>query len=468
MKEANGNLRRCDVAIVGGGVAGLFAALRAAGEGRVVLLSKGPLRSSTSSLAQGGVAAALGPDDSPALHAEDTFRAGRGICRPSAVRVLTEEAPARIVDLTELGVEFDEELGLEGGHSRRRVAHVNGAATGEAISRVLAERVLAHPAIEVFEGERALALWRGNGRCVGVLTDRGPVAARATLLATGGAAALWQRTTNPSGAVGEGIAIAFRAGAAVAGLELMQFHPTALAGSSLLLSEALRGEGAVLLDENGERFTDELAPRDVVARAIAARGSALLDLRRIDRRRFPTLMAKIVSAGYDPAAEPIPVAAAAHYTIGGVVTNADGGTEVPGLYAAGECASTGVHGANRLASNSLLECLVFGRRAGAAALAEPALPSRLPRLSEPAPPQPVTPELRRLLWEHAGLVRDAAGLERLRCSPHLLARLIAESALVRKESRGTHFRADFPAEDPALALNVVLRPGQDPALERWS
>jgi len=468
MREANGNLRRCDVVVVGSGVAGLFAALRAAAEGRVALLSKGPLLSSTSSLAQGGVAAPLDRDDTPELHAEDTFRAGRRLCRPSAVRALTEEACARIVDLSELGVEFDRELGLEGGHSRRRVAHVNGAATGEAIARVLAMRVLAHPAIEVFEGERALALWRSDERCVGLLTDRGPVAARATLLATGGAAALWERTTNPPGAVGEGIAIAFRAGAAVADLELMQFHPTALAGSSLLLSEALRGEGAVLLDENGERFTDELAPRDVVARAIATRGTALLDLRRIDRRRFPTLMAKIAGAGYDPAAEPIPVAAAAHYTIGGVVTDAEGHTEVPGLYAAGECACTGVHGANRLASNSLLECLVFGRRAGTTALGEPPLPRRLPPLREAALPERVTPELRRLLWEHGGLVRDAAGLERLRGAPHLLIRLIGESALVREESRGTHFRADFPAEDPELAVHVVLRPEQDPALERWS
>ena len=212
-----------------------------------------------------------------------------------------------------------------------------------------------------------------NRRCVGVLTDRRAIHARATLLATGGAAALWRRTTNPPGAVGDGIAAAYRAGAAVADLEFVQFHPTTLVDSTLLLSEALRGEGALLLDEYGERFTDELAPRDVVAREIAARGTVLLDLREIDRGRFPSLMGSLAENGYDPAETPIPVAPAAHYTVGGIVTDLDGRSEVPGLYAAGECAATGVHGANRLASNSLLECLVFGRRAALSALAEPGL-----------------------------------------------------------------------------------------------
>ena len=299
-------------------------------EGDVLVLTKGPLLSSTSLLAQGGIAAAMGEDDDPTLHAEDTLRTGRGLCRPSAVSVLTDEAPARIRDLVELGVEFDDGLGLEGGHSRRRVVHAGGAATGDRVARKLAERVLEHPRIEVAEGERMLSIWRDDDRCVGVVTDRRAVAARATLLSTGGAAALWERTTNPAGAVGEGMAAAYRAGAALADLEFVQFHPTTLVDSSLLLSEALRGEGALLLDEQGNRFTDELAPRDVVAREIAARGTVLLDLRPIDRGRFPSLMGSLLEEGYDPSQTPIPVAPAAHYTVGGVLTDLDGRSELAG------------------------------------------------------------------------------------------------------------------------------------------
>jgi L-aspartate oxidase len=453
--------------VVGGGVAGLFAALCAARESDVLVLTKGPLLWSTSLLAQGGIAAAVGDDDDASLHAADTLRAGRGLCRPSAVSVLAEEAPARFRDLVELGVEFDDGLGLEGGHSRRRVVHAGGAATGDRVARKLAERVLAHPRIEVVEGERMQAIWRDEERCVGVVTDRRSVAARATILSTGGAAALWQRTTNPAGAVGEGMAAAYRAGAALADLEFVQFHPTTLVDSSLLLSEALRGEGALLLDEQGNRFTDELAPRDVVAREIAARGTVVLDLRAIDRGRFPTLMGSLVDEGYDPAETPIPVAPAAHYTVGGVFTDLDGRSELPGLYAAGECAATGVHGANRLASNSLLECLVFGRRAALAALDEPALPSVLSVPPVSPPDEPVTPELRSALWRDCGLIRDAAGLEHLLHAPHLLTRLVAESALAREESRGSHFRVDFPAESEAFERHVVLRPGSTPSLETW-
>ena len=455
-----------DLVIVGTGVAGLYGALCAASEADVELISKGPLLSSASYLAQGGVAAAARPGDSPALHAEDTLRAGRGLSRPSAVRVLTEEAPARIVDLVDLGVDFEDEPGREGGHSVARVFHSGGAATGKEIARVLAERVRAHPRIRVSESERVVGLWTSGGRCVGVVTDRRVVAARATLLATGGAAALWERTTNPAGALGQGVALAYRAGAAVADLEFMQFHPTALSGSSLLLSEALRGAGALLLDDHGERFTDELAPRDVVARAIDARGTALLDLRPVERTRFAGLMARIEEAGYDPGEEPIPVSPAAHYTMGGVVTDLEGQTEVDGLYAAGEVACTGVHGANRLASNSLLECLVFGRRAALSALGEPQQAS-VEAPQAPAAEVEVTPELRRVFWHDAGLVRDRAGLERLRASEHLIAGLVAESALTREESRGAHFRVDFPEQDSRFEAHVVLRSGQEPVLERW-
>jgi L-aspartate oxidase len=287
------------------------------------------------------------------------------------------------------------------------------------------------------------------------------------LLATGGFAALWERTTNPRGSVGEGIAMAYWAGAAVADLEFVQFHPTVLATNGLLLSEALRGEGALLLDAGGERFTDELAPRDEVARAVGARGTALLDLRPVDRARFPALMGKIVREGFDPDAAPIPVAPAAHYTIGGIVTDLDGRTDVSGLYAAGECACTGVHGANRLASNSLLECLVFGRRAALSALDEPAPRGRPEQVTQCYLPS-AGAELRNAMWTDAGLVRDAPGLERLRTTPHVLARLVAESALFRAESRGAHFRADHPQEDRAFAGHVVIRPGREPVLEQWS
>jgi L-aspartate oxidase len=458
-----------DLVVVGSGIAGLFGALAAAPGTRVLVVSKGPIGASSSYLAQGGLAAATRAGDSAELHAEDTMRAGRGLSRASAVEVLTQEAPARIADLHALGVRFDDEPGLEGGHSRPRIFSVDGAATGERIARVLAEAVLAGRRVEVSEDELAQEVWVSGGRCVGLVTNRRAVTARAVLLATGGAAALWEQTTNPQGATGDGIGMAYRAGAGVADLEFVQFHPTALAGTGLLLSEALRGAGALLVDDDGERFTDELAPRDVVARAVGARDVALLDLRPVDRSHFPGLMSRLAGAGYRPEQQPVPVAPAAHYTMGGIVVDLEGRTELPGLYAAGECACSGVHGANRLASNSMLECLVFGRRASLAAAAEPALPRRLDPQPRPTVGPPVTPQLRSAMWADAGLVRDGAGLERLSASEHPVARMVAHSALARRESRGSHFRADFPHEDPALnGLHTVIRPGAEPVFEAWS
>ncbi len=444
---------RRDVVVVGAGIAGLSAALAAAEEGASVrVLAKASHRASNSYAAQGGVAAAVGPDDDPALHAADTVAAGRGLCRTSAVEQLAEEAPSRIAWLRELGVRFDERPGREGGHSRARVLHVGGTDTGRHIADVLTLRAREHPRIRIVEGKRVASLEELRGSPV--------------VVATGGYAALWARTTNPAGATGEGLLLAHAAGAALADLELVQFHPTALRDGNghdgFLLSEALRGAGATLLDAEGERFVDELAPRDVVARAIAARAETTLDLRAIERDRYPTLMATLEHAGYAPADEPIPVSPAAHYAIGGIATDLDGRTSVAGLYAAGECACTGVHGANRLASNSLLECLVFGRRAGLAALEGPGFDDASDELSVGA----AAPGL--ALWHDAGLIRSAAGLRRLLAEPHPLVRLVAASALAREESRGVHFREDFPVEDDTLAGHLVLHPGCEPELERWN
>jgi L-aspartate oxidase len=472
-----------DLVVVGAGAAGLFAALTAARAGaRVALVSARPLAETASYWAQGGLAAALAVEDSPQLHLEDTLAAGRSLVRRSAAEVLTAEAPARFRDLEELGVRFDADrrgqlaLGLEGGHRVRRVAHAGGSATGRRILRQLSAVVVSNAAIEVLEGRRAQALaTTPAGRVAGAqLDDSRLLTARAVVLASGGAAALWSRTTNPPGSYGSGLLLARAAGADLADLELVQFHPTAVTGipgrEGFLVSEAVRGEGATLLDEHGERFTDELQPRDAVARAIVAHGGPVfLDMRAIDPARFPNVVEALRDAGHDPATQPVPVAPASHYVMGGIVTDLHGRATVGGLYAVGECACTGLHGANRLASNSLSECFVFGHRAALAALAEPS-PDTDDLAATAAVAGPPSRETRRAMWEHAGLERDAAGLAPLLDDPHPLARLVARSALAREETRGAHARTDFPATDPKLdGRHTVLSTGQDCAsFVKWT
>jgi L-aspartate oxidase len=480
---------RADVAVVGAGAAGLYAALSASREGAtVVLVSRSPLAESSSYWAQGGIAAAMADGDSQELHLEDTLRAGRGAGRPSAARVLVEESPDRVRDLESLGVHFDSDrhgglaLGLEGGHSRRRVVHAGGSATGRRITRELSALVATEERIELLEQSRASALWCSDGRCVGLVAERPggtltPVLARGTVLATGGAAALWERTTNPRGVIGAGMTLAAHAGAALADLEFTQFHPTALlwdgALDGFLITEAVRGEGALLLDGDGQRFVDELAPRDEVALAVQAirdaGGDVRLDMRSIDMTHFPNIAAQLAKAGLDSARDLIPVAPAAHYTMGGVATSIDAESTLGGLFAVGECACNGLHGANRLASNSLAECFVFGRRAALAALDRelPAQHGTPPgRGPDPVPPRPT----RAALWRDAGLLRNATGLDRLAESdPFPLARDIARAALAREESRGAHQRVDHPETDPGLDLAHSIVRGHEPVrFERWT
>jgi len=484
LTSSESSLGSFDLAVVGAGAAGLWAALRAAeAGGRVCLISRKPLAESASFHAQGGLAAALDPDDSPARHAADTIAAGRNLCRTDAVEVLTEAAPGVVRDLIERGLNFDTDpdgslsLALEGGHTRRRIIHSGGSQTGREITGGLARMVAAQSDIEVLEETSAMALWSDGAHCHGVITDRGVITAKSTLLASGGAAALWRRTSNPWGAIGAGPVLASAAGADLADLEFCQFHPTCLSapGTNLdgaLITEAIRGEGATLLTLDGERFTDELAPRDDVTAAILAQIEAQdgrevrLDLSKIPPERFPSVFAMLDAAGFDPRNEPVPISPGAHYMMGGVLVDLDGHTTLDGLYAAGECACTGIHGANRLASNSLTECFVFGQRAAEAALADEA-----PTARPPLPDwrfDPPTPETRNAVWRLAGPSRNAVDLEALTTDPYPLARAIGATAGARLESRGGHRRTDFRETDPQLDHHhLVYRPDGSIDLKRW-
>jgi len=485
--------------VIGSGVAGLRAALELAKEGRVTVLTKDRLDESNTEYAQGGVAVALSDDDEIDLHVEDTLIAGAGLCDEKAVRVLVEEGPRYITELIEWGAQFDREDGelaftQEAAHSRRRILHAHGDSTGREIVRSLIAAAKKHPNIQLTAHAATIGLTVEDGRCIGVQfidpdeSLRREMFARAVVLATGGAGQLFAQTTNPSVATGDGMAMAYAAGAVMSDLEFVQFHPTALAlpdAPRFLLSEALRGEGAILRNHDGEAFAKnydergELAPRDIVARAIVAemkRTGArwmFLDLTHLDagfvRGRFPGIFETCLRYGLDLSKDLMPVSPAVHYVMGGVRTDTHGRTSLPGLYAAGEVACTGVHGANRLASNSLLEGLVFGARAGKATL-EDSLP--LPNKVEPEPAEfdlsqwrldPRTKSrVQELMWWRVGLIRRAEDLkvaveeltrmveenvnQRTR-NFATLARLMAEAALWREESRGGHYREDFPARD---------------------
>jgi L-aspartate oxidase len=494
-----------DILIIGSGVAGLYAALKAARHGRVGIVTKEEIAQGSTPYAQGGIAAALCPQDSPAMHLQDTMVAGAGLCSREAVSLLVTEGPGHIRELIRLGAQFDMEggrlvLGKEGAHGVRRIVHAQGDATGREVERALVEQVR-NSDCEVLERVVVADAVTVDGRCCGAVGFDAKTGepihlrAKATILATGGAGQLYSTTTNPSVCTGDGIALAYRAGARVADLEFVQFHPTALAVDifpKFLISEAVRGEGALLLNEAGERFMPryderaELAPRDIVTRAIweEARRTGTdhvqLDLtahpRDAIRERFPMIYQTCLEHGIDMAERPIPVYPTAHYLMGGVKTDLRCHTGVEGLLACGEVACTGVHGANRLASNSMLEGLVFGARAAgsAGALCRRELPEVRSLSAAPRAQAAFTDcrdALRRLMWDDVGIVRSGGGLARAlgklgellasqttgelrreaveQANMVLLAALIARAALVREESRGAHYRQDFPETDGA-------------------
>jgi L-aspartate oxidase len=498
----------CDFLVIGAGVAGLRAAIELAKTGSVLVIAKDSLRESSSEYAQGGIAVALSDDDEVALHEQDTLYAGDGLCDHAAVHTLVEEGPSAIQDLIDWGAEFDREgaqlsFTREAAHSRNRILHAHGDSTGKEIARTLHRKASSTPNIR-FESYSAITdlLLTGSSVSGAVVFEENTatmrdVRARAVLLATGGLGRVFRETTNPDVATGDGVAMAWRAGAEIANIEFVQFHPTALhveGAPRFLLSEALRGEGALLRNNAGEAFMGryhelkDLAPRDVVSRSIVAEmrrtGSphVWLDLTSKDadfiRHRFPRIYETCLAYKVDIAKIPAPVHPAAHYAMGGVRSDLEGRTSVPGLYAAGEVACTGVHGANRLASNSLLEAVVFGARAGASMSQRIAVDPA----GETTRPQFLVPdlserEIRDLTWEHCGIVRDRGGLElaqaRLGAAQftggapslaatelrniHQVASLIARAGLWREESRGAHFRTDFPAKRPEFLKPSVMK-----------
>jgi L-aspartate oxidase len=511
-----------DVLIIGGGLAGLRAALGIAEPFRVLVVTKDEVRESNSAYAQGGIAGVLDPEDRFDDHIADTLVAGKGLCDPEVVAMVVREAPARIGELIQWGTHFDEVNGSvaltrEGGHSHARIVHALGDATGREVMRAVIAQARSRPNLRIWQNSVTIDLAVHEGRCRGALIwdrNRGPawVWSRAVVLATGGAGQLFRETTNSAIATGDGQAIAFRAGVELRDMEFMQFHPTVLyiAGSARhLLTEALRGEGAYLRDRDGRRFMPdyhplaELAPRDDVSRAIAEQMAktqhpcVYLDLSHLNptyvRERFPGIAQLCRGFDLDIARDPIPVRPGAHYYIGGVTVDLRGRTSLPGLWAAGEVTSSGLHGANRLASNSLLEGLVFGARVAEDLLVEleSSAPPRLevppiavaprPSIREPLDLADIRNSLRALMWRSVGIARDARGLAEAAeqvdfwCRYALaqvfddsagwtlqnmltVARLMIASATAREESRGVHTRTDFPTTDPRWAYHIAFRP----------